>query len=172
MLQVLLEDRFHLKVHQETKERPVYALTVAKNGPKLTQTGSPVLVGAVDGTSVEQHGLSAFEPVLAPDGSRIGRRRITFQGSSMEQVADSLTSYSDRPVLDRTGLKGKYDFKIEYDVDSEIVNPNGGILNNLYSGLTCSGMSSGLQDLGLKCESTKAPVEILVIDHVERPSEN
>ena len=126
---------------------------------------------AVDGTSVEHHGFSALEPVLSPDGSRTGRRRITLQGSSLQQVADNLTTYSDRPVIDRTGLKGEYDLKLEYDVDPT-ANPGGKVMTGLFTGLTCSGMSSGLQDVGLKCESTKGPVEILVIDHVERPSEN
>ena len=172
MLQVLLEDRFHLKFHRETKELPVYTLTVGRNGPKLKQTAAPHMVTGVDGASVEQHGFAAFEPVLSPDGSSTGRRRITFQGSSMQQVADTLTTYSDRSVLDHTGLKGEYDLAIEYEVEQGAPNSGAGILANLFSGLTCSGMSSALQNLGLKCESTKGPVEVLVIDHVEKPSEN
>jgi bla regulator protein BlaR1 len=172
MLQVLLEDRFHLKFHRETKELPVYTLTVGKNGAKLKQTAAPHMVTGADGASVEQHGFAAFEPVLSPDGSSTGRRRITFRGGSMQQVADSLTTYSDRPVLDRTGLKGEYDLTIDYEVDQGARNSGGGVLANLFSGLTCSGMSSALQDVGLKCESTKGAVEVLVIDHVEKPSEN
>jgi uncharacterized protein (TIGR03435 family) len=78
----------------------------------------------------------------------------------------------DRPVLDRTGLNGEYDFKIEYAVDPDATNRSGGVMTALFSGLTCSGLSAALQDLGLKCESTKGPVEVLVIDHVEKPSEN
>jgi len=172
MLQVLLEDRFHLKVHRETKELPVYTLTVGKNRAKLKQTAAPHMVTGVDGASVEQHGFAAFEPVLSPDGSGSGRRRIAFQGSSMQQVADSLTMYSDRPVLDHSGLTGEYDFTIDYEVDQGAPNSGGGVLANLFSGLTCSGMSAALQDVGLKCESTKGAVEVLVIDQVEKPPEN
>src|SRR5690348_8836927 len=101
MLQALLEDRFHLNVHREQKEIPVYALTPVRNGAKLKPATSRELTEDADGTSVEHHCMSAFEPVLAPDGSRTGRRRIAFQGASMEQAADVLASYMDRPVVDR-----------------------------------------------------------------------
>jgi uncharacterized protein (TIGR03435 family) len=93
--------------------------------------------------------------------------QMEFLGSSMKAAAETFAIYFDRPLLDRTGLQGEYDFKIEYDVDASTRIPL-----NPFSGLTPSGLSAALQAVGLNLESTKAPVEILVIDHVQKPSEN
>jgi uncharacterized protein (TIGR03435 family) len=166
MLQVLLEERFHLKLHWEMKEIPVYAISIGKNGPRLKQTpleGQQRKVA--DGSSIEIHGLYGINTVQTPDG--IPRMQMDFLGSSMKQAADIFAIYFDRPVVDRTGLLGEYDFKIEYDVD-----PTARIPQNPFSGLTPAGLSTALQAVGLNLESTKASVEILVIDHVEKPSEN
>jgi uncharacterized protein (TIGR03435 family) len=160
MFQALLEDRFHLKVHWETKEVPVWALTVAKSGPKLKAAEPHALVKLPDGTETEWHGRFGDEPVRGQPG----RRRITFKGTTMQQVVEGLAPHADAPVIDRTGLKGQYDFTIEYDTDQGA--PFG------VSGLNCPTLSTALQDVGLKCESTKAPVQVLVIDHAEKPSEN
>jgi uncharacterized protein (TIGR03435 family) len=166
MLQVLLEERFHLKLHWEMKEIPVYAISIGKNGPRLKQTpleGQQRKVA--DGSSIEIHGLYGINTVQTPDG--IPRMQMDFLGSSMKQAAETFAIYFDRPVVDRTGLLGEYDFKIEYDVD-----PIARIPQNPFSGLTPAGLSTALQAVGLNLESTKASVEILVIDHVEKPSEN
>jgi bla regulator protein BlaR1 len=168
MLQVLLEDRFHMKVHWETKELPVYVLTVGKTKPmfKKTPPGGE-LVKRADGSANEVHGARGFRIAPTPDGAR--RVKWNFQASSMQEAADAFSWDFDRRVLDRTGLKGDYDFVIEYDEVSDastVSHPPAA------RGLTPSALSTALQAVGLKLESTKAPVEVLVIDHVERPSEN
>jgi uncharacterized protein (TIGR03435 family) len=160
MFQALLEDRFHVKVHWETKEVPVWALTVAKSGPKLQEVDPHKLVKLPDGTETEWHGRFGDEPVRGQPG----RRRITFKGSSMQQVVEGLAPHADEPVIDRTGLKGEYDLTIEYDTDQGAAF---GI-----SALNCPTLSTALGNLGLRCESTRAPVQVLAIDHVERPVEN
>jgi bla regulator protein BlaR1 len=179
MLQVLLEDRFHLQVHRETRELPVYALTVGKNGPKFKPTppgGDQLKI--TDGNLVEFHGLVGMLNVPSQNGAP--RQRLSFQASSMAEAAEGFGRYVDRPVLDQTGLKEDYDFAIEYDVDQTASAPPsvdkssglGGNLPNPFAGLTPAALSSALQDVGLRLESTKAPVEVLVIERVEKPSGN
>jgi len=160
MFQALLEDRFHVKVHWETKEVPVWALTVAKSGPKLQKAEPHALVKLPDGTETEWHGRFGDEPVRGQPG----RRRITFKGSTMQQVAEGLAPHADEPVVDKTGLSGEYDFTVEYDTDQ------GALIGT--PALNCPTLSSALQGVGLRCESTKAPIQVLVVDHVERPAEN
>ena len=179
MLQVLLEDRFHLTVHRETREIPVYVLTVAKNGPKLKRTlERGELFKTADGSLVEHHGLAGMLRVPGPDGA--SRTRLNFQASSMVDAAATLGWFFDRPVLERTRLPGEYDFAVEYEVDPDehgpVFTPNtsglGGNYFNPFTGLTNAALSVGLQSVGLRLESTKAPVEVLVVDRVERPTEN
>jgi len=166
MLQVLLEDRFHLKAHREVRELPVYVLTVAKGGPKLKKTPPEGRKRQTsDGILIEIHGLQGVSAVPTQDG--IQRMQMDFLGSSMKEAAEAFGIYFDRPIMDRTGINGEYDFTIEYDVEPTMKTPQ-----NPFSGLTPSALSVALQAVGLKLESTKAPVEILVIDHVEKPSEN
>jgi uncharacterized protein (TIGR03435 family) len=167
MLQVLLEDRFRLKVHWEMKEIPVYTLTVGKNGPKLkSSTAESVRRETSDGVLIEVHGLTGISAGPSTlEGFR--RTQMEFVGSSMKEAAGTFAMYFDRPVVDRTGLKGEYDFSIDYDDDATLRVPG-----NPFSGLTPSALSAALQAVGLKLESTKASVNILVVDHVEKPSEN
>jgi len=155
MLQVLLEDRFQLKVHWETKQLPVYLLTVGKNGPRLKKSGP----------RGERFGLSGLNAVPTLDGSR--RTRLDFQASSLEEAARTFSFYFDRQVLDRTAIKGDYDFVVDYEDD-----PTARVPGNPFSGLTPSALSAALQTLGLRLESTKASVKVLVIDYVEKPSPN
>jgi uncharacterized protein (TIGR03435 family) len=179
MLQVLLEDRFQVSVHRERREMPVYALTIAKSGPKLKEStpGSQQLQIA-GGSTVERHGMTGFLSVPTTGGTQ--RMRMTFGASTMQQAAEAFGNYFDRPVIDRTSLSQHYDFAVEYDVDADergpAVVPNtsgrGGGFFNPFTGLSASALNASLQDLGLRLESIKAPVEVLVIDRVERPSEN
>jgi len=179
MLQVLLEERFHLTVRRETRDLPVYALVVGKNGLKLTPTPpGGQFRKARDGSTIEVHGMAMMLRNARADGS--SSRRMTFQASSMQDAAESFAPYFDRPVLDRTGLTGQYDFTLESEFDPDAPGPvavpntsgQGGAYVNLFTGLTAAALSASLQDVGLRLESTKAPVEVLVIDHVERPTEN
>ena len=166
MLQVLLEDRFRLRVHWERKQLPVYVLNIGEGGPKL----KPALPGserrkALDGSEFENHGMEGIDTVPTPDGSR--RARLNFRATSMEEAARTFSFYFDRQALDRTGLTGEYDFFLEYDEDSDAHVPL-----NPFSGLTASILSKALQTIGLKLEATRAAADVLVIDHVEKPSAN
>lgn len=179
MLQTLLAERFHLKVHREARPIPVYALTVARSGPKLTRTPEKGdLTKTADGRVLEHHGLNGFNRVPGPDGA--ARMRLNFQASSMGDTAGALGGFFDRPVVDQTGLTGEYDFTIDYEIDLDergpASTPNvsglGGNFVNPYTGLTSAALSAALQAVGLKLESTKGSVDVLVIDHVEKPDAN
>jgi len=138
MVQALLADRFQLKFHRETREQPVYSLVVAKGGPKVQEAKS------------------------AGRGVGIGARgRLNGNGADMATFASALAGKLGRSVVDRTGLKGVYDFVVTWTPDEEQVNAPG---PSLFTAMQ--------EQLGLKLESTKGPVEVLVIDHAARPSEN
>jgi uncharacterized protein (TIGR03435 family) len=159
LLQSMLEDRFHLKVHRETKELPVYALVVAKNGPKLKATN-----------------IQSADPCKIYGTSGGGNR---YQGCTVAILAGYLPLGLGRVVLDRTGLEGRYDFTLEYaDQDSDAVSsvPAGsstasnGSLPPVESGPSI--FTAVQEQLGLKLEPTKGPVDMIIIDHIERPTEN
>jgi bla regulator protein BlaR1 len=172
MLQSLLAERFQLVVRHDTKELPVYALVVAKNGPKFKDAHES------DPNIPELNGRSDI-----PSGSRmqvniIRRGRLTTQGSDMPTLASQLSRFLGRTVVDKTGLKGSYDLKLEWAPDEDqaanfqaIGVPEGfGAPPTDWKGPT---LFTALEEqLGLKLDSQKAPVDILVIDHVERPSAN
>lgn len=150
MVQALLADRFKLSVHRETKELPVYALVVGKNGSKLK----------------EAQDLDPSKP--EPEGGFIRvetRTSKVWVRWSMAQLVDWLsmttTQIDQRNVVDRTGLTGIYEFSLMYEVFPAIARPD---LPDVFT---------AVQDqLGLKLESRKEPQEVIVIDHLERPSEN
>ena len=175
MLQALLEDRFQLKVHFETKDVPVYALMAAKNGPKLA--------GAKEG------GCFAIGPNGPPPPPAPGQRPPTpcggfmmgpnmMQGGkvSMMQFVGALSNILGRPVIDKTGFTGTFDVHLEFSPEGTAFGAGGlGPPGGLPPGVDTSGPSifTVLQDqLGLKLESQKGPGQILVIDHAEKPSEN
>jgi len=148
MLQALLADRFQLRLHRETKDGPAYALMVAAKGPKLTPTKNPDAFRYVGGGVTDDPRLPLF---------------MSAENASMEMLASRLSDRFGRPVLDQTGLKGDFDFMFKYEKD----DPQPGTPNNFRT------LVSAIQDhLGLRLAQTKAPVEILVIDHAEKPSLN
>ena len=139
MLQALLVDRFKLKVHEDTRQLPIFALVVAKGGPKLPHA-------------------KAGEPYRMT----VGNGRITAQAVPMDELAATLTGNIDHIVSNRTGLAGVYDFTIRYSDDVAATADS-----------STPSIFTALEDqLGLKLESAKGPVKVLIIDHVERPSEN
>lgn len=153
MVQQLLADRFKLVVHRETKELPAYALVVAKSGPKLTASKD---TGGSTGTS-----------------SNNGK--LTATGVTMAKLAQTLTQILARElgrvVIDKTGIDGKYDLALTWTPDDRSAS----MVNTSKEASDPPGPSiyTALQEqLGLKLELTKAPVETLVIDHVEEPTEN
>ena len=165
MLQVLLEDRFHLAVHRERKDLPVFVLSIGKNGPNLMPSNANSgVIKLPDGTLSEHHGFMRTDRVPTQDGTL--RLRYSFQSASMQEAADQFSMSFDRPVLDRTGLKGDYDFTLEIEWP-----PDGGRgLPGRFP--SAAALSTALQAVGLQLESTRDPIEVLIVDRIEKPSEN
>jgi uncharacterized protein (TIGR03435 family) len=175
MLRSLLEERFQLKLHRETKEVPVYALTVAKGGAKLR----PYKEGSCSSTdptiSADPLNLPPRpEPGQKPFCGSIGIGTFGVDGHAMDldAFARILDRILDRPVVNKTGIAGKFDFHLEFTADGD--TPRIGVRDPRPSDPTgLPSIFTALQEqLGLKIESAKGPGEFLVIDHVERPSEN
>jgi uncharacterized protein (TIGR03435 family) len=171
MLQTLLEDRFKLIVHRETKEMPIYALVVAKGGPKLHESEGECPPQPPGPLPTPTRGKMATPPCgsmfFAPN--QLSGVRVL-----LSQVTQSLGRTLDRTVIDKTGLNGKYDIKLEWTPDqSQVQFGSGGPLPAPPSDSSGPSIYTALQEqLGLKLESQKGPVEVLIIDHVEQPSEN
>jgi len=165
MLQAMLAERFNLKFHRETKQLPVYTLIVMKNGSKL-KPASGEMIQRKDGTSVRNQSL-LWTPAPLPDGTRSNQLiRMFARDQSMQDLVDTLSRLMDRPVLDQTGLKGTFDISMDYEMESDAGDRPG-------ADITGPAMFTAFQEqLGLKFVSTKAPVDVLVIDHAEKPSEN
>lgn len=182
MMQSLLADRFRLAVHFETQQVSAFALTLAKPGkigPSLRRHAEGPSCDAPVPTSTR--GPSASRPEVFPlecgvYGLSGGPDHTILAGSrntTLELIAASLTSLPgglDRPVVDRTGLTGKYDFTIEWTPESNGPAASAGEVRPDIQGTTF--LEAVKEQLGLKLESTKAPLKVLVIDHVERRSEN
>src|SRR3984957_3565272 len=162
MIQGLLADRFKLQFHRETKELPTYALVVAKGGPKFSASKQD------EGPADESD---------KPKGPRImmkGRGNFNLEGAPVTALASQLSQVLGRSVIDKSGLQGNYDFKLEWTPD-ENLQGFGKPAEAEHSAPVAAGISifTALQDqLGLKLESTKGPVEILVIEGAEKASEN
>src|SRR5579862_3228947 len=171
MVQGLLADRFQLKVSHATKELPVYALVVAKNGPKLHEAKAG---------DTYPNGVKGPDGVAHPGMMRMGPGQITGQAVQMEFVARLLSQMLGRDILDHTGLKGQYDINLQWTPDvgegmmlSGPASPKPPGDNPAPPESTGPSIYTALQEqLGLKLDSTKGPVEIIVVDHVEQPSEN
>jgi uncharacterized protein (TIGR03435 family) len=160
MLQALLEERFKLKTHWETKEGDVYHLVVAKGGPKLGGEGSM----ALSADELKRFGDRPVPPLYQKnDGQGFD---FLAHGCSMSQLVETLTSQFGRPVSDETGLTGRYDFVLKYkgrwDQDRNPDDPDPTLP-----------MDRALQqELGLKVEAARGSIRMLVIEHIEKPSEN
>jgi uncharacterized protein (TIGR03435 family) len=147
MLQALLADRFKLKVHRELREMNVYALVTGKNGSKLKESA----------------------PDANPMGymNVIGRNyRATRAKATMDDVVQAITnSFLDRPVLNKTGLTGTYNLSLTYtpDIRSNRGEPDPNDIS-IFTAVQ--------EQLGLKLEPQKASIEVLVVDSIEKPSEN
>jgi bla regulator protein blaR1 len=150
-LQTLLADRFQLKVHRETREWPEYALVVAKGGTRLKEPDS----GIGDGISAEC-------------GVMKGTR------TTISNLAMVLSRQVGRPVLDRTGLSGRYDFEMSYTPDNGCGSrPPDGVATISDTLTDRPSLFTAIQEqLGLKLESIKGPVEVIVIDRAVKPEPN
>ncbi len=170
MLQALLEDRFKLKLHRETREIPLYALTVAKGGLKL-KNWEPGSCTVRDIMLYPAQQLQDGQPQFCRTGTMIGSKKMTLeaQGVTMAELAQRLNG-SGRPVIDKTGMTGRYDIHLEFAPAEGFVNVPPGVEQPDFS--AAQSIFTALEDLGLKLESTKGGRDFLVIDHIERPTEN
>jgi len=169
MLQSMLADRFKLALHHETKELPLYALVVGKNGPKLHE--SPPAPGDA---------LPAGPPTPngpQPRGSirMMGRGELSLNAVGLDMFAEVLSRQLGRLVVNKTGLTGKYDLTLKWTPDEGQGPMAGGPSRDAAPPPDANGPSifTALQEqLGLKLDLQKGPTDTIVIDHVERPSEN
>lgn len=150
MLQSLLADRFKLTISREKRSMPVFTLAVAKNGPKLKRSASD---------SVPEMGVKGYSALVTH--SQPGE--LDVQNCSMSDLASLLNDRAGRTVLDKTHLTERYDLSLRWKPDND-VEAAGPALPSLFTAMQ--------EQLGLRLEPAKAAIEILVIDHVERPSEN
>jgi uncharacterized protein (TIGR03435 family) len=156
MLRQILAERFGLTVHRESRELPVYAMSVPKGGPKLKE--------------------SAIDPAVAASARRGGGVQMSMgmiaaHECTIPYFLSMLSRQLGRTIIDRTGLTGNYDFTLRWSPDNGATaasnDPAGTQADSLPS------IFSAVQEqLGLKLESTKAPADVLVVDHLERPSQN
>jgi uncharacterized protein (TIGR03435 family) len=154
MLRAMLADRFHLQLHTETRQVPVYNLELAKGGIKIKEVDPPV-PPATEGPAFAAYG---------DDGGRIIGNKSTMAG-----IAKSLTIMLSRPVADQTGLKGYYDFDVKWSApDTPGRQPSAG-----FGAEGAALLFSTLQDrFGLRLASATGPVEYWVVDHLEPPTDN
>ena len=169
MLQAILEDRFKVKVHTETREVPVYHLTVAPDGPKLR----PFTQGTCVPINLQREepvppplpqGQRYCDSFVTPKGSTLS---IHAEGSSVEEFVMlflSTLSLAERRVIDRSGLTGLFDIELEFTPPRSADDPTaqGGV--SVFTALR--------EQLGLRLESARGPGQFLVVDSVERPTEN
>lgn len=187
MLQSLLEERFQIKLHGEKKELPVYALTVGKPPLKIQESApDPAAPIAPKGTTnVTATGSAAGVSVDLGNGSyyTFADGKFEIKKVTMDMLARQLERYVDRPILDMTDLKGTYD--LSFDVPTEDyqrmlirAGVNAGmmyppqVLQYMDNG-SIAALMDGLQQLGLKLDARKAPLDVLVIDQMSKtPTEN
>ncbi|HEY4088149.1 MAG TPA: TIGR03435 family protein [Bryobacteraceae bacterium] len=152
MLQALLQDRFRLRLHREKRELPIYELSVSAGGVKLQQSR--------EGACADSCGFH-----LTADGLN---RMLDGKGVTMEMLAANLSrtynSSLGRNVIDKTGLTGAFDIHLTWTIDA---------LSSLPTDLAGPSIRGALQEqLGLKLQATKGLVDVLVVDHLEKPSAN
>jgi uncharacterized protein (TIGR03435 family) len=181
MLQALLEDRFRLVVHRETRELPLYVLSVAaadrRLGPRLTRTTVDCV--AILATLYPPNGPAPPPPPFVPGqpppcGSTGGPGQVLAQGMTIAQLASNLSSRVNRVVVDKTGLSGLFDVNLEWMPDQfQGAGPLGalpGAPPPSPDGAGPSIYTALREQLGLTLDSTKGPADVLVIDRVERPT--
>jgi uncharacterized protein (TIGR03435 family) len=209
MLQHLLAERFKLVLHHSTKEASIYALLVAKNGPKLKESvddpnaaqapGGPVTGGARGGDTtagpmIGKDGMPQLPPGAGRRGAVMmmapgGKMRMVANGATIAKLVDMLAMQLDRPIVDMTGLTGTYDITLDFAPDPAIMQarmagmgvgpppgmaPEGGGPGSSADSGPAATIFSALPDqLGLRLEARKGPVDSLVIDSAQKaPTEN
>ena len=214
MWQNLLKERFGLAMHRETKDMPMYALTIAKNGPKLKESedqsdapqmpppggpnaGPPPPPGP---PKMGKDGMPEFPKGMGRPGALMmmmmpGRMRLMGTGVTVGNLVDNIARMEDRPVVDQTGLTKKYDITLDFSPEGMSAMrglpgpPPGAMMASPPAGAGGGGPGGEMRapesteavplpaamqaQLGLKLDSKKGPVELIVVDHVEKtPTEN
>jgi uncharacterized protein (TIGR03435 family) len=180
MWQTLLADQFKLRLHRETRELPIYLLTAGKSGPKLPPAKEAECESFPPGTPPRHTpGKVDCGYVSGPfGGADVGLLQIRGRKVHVADLIRELTSVLDRPVLDQTGFTGEFDLNLKFTADEALKGfpgfmpgdpagirpPTDPKLPNIFAALE--------EQLGLKLVPAKGPVEVLVIDHAERPATN
>jgi uncharacterized protein (TIGR03435 family) len=174
MIQALLAERFKLTFHKETKELPIYALVVAKGGPKMEPSkgnadfGDETRARSADAGRGPGRGRGG-------QGIRMMRGEINGANITVEMLADQLSRITGRSVIDKTGLSGSYDFNLKYTPEGNMPMPKGpdGAEAPSSSDAERPSIFVAVQEqLGLKLESQKGPVDLYIIERLEKPSDN
>jgi uncharacterized protein (TIGR03435 family) len=147
LVRKILHQRFALKLRHVQRKMPVFALIVTKGGPRITLNTS------------DPNGMMAQQ-----NGTVNGQHTEDIKNASMSELTQVLQFHVDRPVVDQTGLKGRYDFKLKWTTDESKLPTDANAPPGLFTALQ--------EQIGLKLEPVKAPAEVLVIDAVQRPSAN
>jgi len=167
MLRALLADRFKFVAHEDTRDLPIYALTIAKADGRL---GSGLRPSTTECATGGRAG-TATAPPQAPDcGLFIGPAKVTGRRIALSQLAGGLAGIAQRTVIDRTGLSGRFDFDLTYTPDQ--ISPEGAkvVAAGLADANGPSLFTAIQEQLGLKLEAARGPVKILVVDRVEHPT--
>jgi uncharacterized protein (TIGR03435 family) len=152
MLQTLLAERFGLRFHYETREMPGFALVVAKNGPKLKDVSQNRPAGRLGGV---------LGGALGSGGS------LTDHNMSLSTLAGFLSRKLDKPIIDKTELKGTYDITLTWTPGNTFGSPgSAGVADSTGRSL----LKALEEQIGLQLEEQNVPIQVLVIDHVEKPS--
>jgi len=197
MLQALLAERFKLILHKDSQERPVYAMVVGKNGPKLkaaeVQTNAPTDGGAnpsAHGVTVSTPIGGSSPPALRPSGPvrrggammmSMAANGMTFNAPSatIAQLAEALSRFTERPIQDATGIDGQYEFELTFmpetmrGIQRRMPPPAADHPGDAADTPPAESIAEALQHYGLKLEPRKSAVDVLTIEHVEKtPTEN
>jgi uncharacterized protein (TIGR03435 family) len=176
MVQTLLAQRFALKTHHETRSLQSYALVAVRKDGTLGAQAAPSNVDCDTWLAEKRPTFGAGSPSrLVPGGKRAActmmatRRFIAAGTQTLTQLATTLSALVGRPVIDRTGISGTFDMDLEWTPSMEMAAPGSTTAAN---GDGPSIFAALQEQLGLRLESTTAPFDVLVIDHIERPTEN
>jgi uncharacterized protein (TIGR03435 family) len=172
MMQVILEDRFKLRIHRETRQGPVYELAVGKGSPKLKPLQEGICIPVVPGAvlPVVQEGQHLCRRMVSPRG------RVDIEGGTLVELASLLGMALDRPVIDKTGVTSNFEIHLEFSPDDSAAprpftaEPGA---SAAVRAPDAPGIFQAIQEqLGLRLVAARGPVDVLVIDHIERPSAN
>jgi uncharacterized protein (TIGR03435 family) len=160
MMQSLLEDRFKLKIHRETRQLPGYELAVGSGKAKLT----PFQEGAMKAIVIEGRTMNPPPPGVCGTSVWSDGAHLACHAVGVDKIIGNVSNELKGPVADRTGLMGTYDLHLVYVPESLRLNPNTEPGPSLAQALQ--------EQLGLTLQKGTGPVEVIVIDHIEKPSEN